>query len=70
MIVLVIGVYNLNTDCDFDRRVIWAAIIYLASHIVLFSNFYFNSYVKPRGKAEDKNGTKSEALENRTKKDL
>ena len=69
MIVVVIGVYNLNTDCDFDRRVIWAAIIYLASHIVLFSNFYFNSYVKP-GKAEHKNGIISESSEKPNKKDI
>ena len=44
--ILVHTSYTLYLDCDFDKRVQWALVIYLLSHLALFSNFYFQSYLK------------------------
>ncbi|XP_064400005.1 very long chain fatty acid elongase 4-like [Halichondria panicea] len=49
LIGLSAGIYNIVTGCDFDQRVIWSSIVYLISHIFLFSNFYMHSYVKRNG---------------------
>lgn len=45
-IVIAQNVYALYTDCDYDKRVEWACVIYLSSLFILFMNFFIRSYVK------------------------
>lgn len=45
-IVIAQNVYALYTDCDYNRRVEWACVIYLSSLFILFMNFFIRSYVK------------------------
>lgn len=44
-----ITVYNLTTGCGYDKRVQWAALIYLTTQFLLFLNFYMKSYTRPKG---------------------
>lgn len=45
-VVIVQNVYAIYTDCDYDKRVEWACVIYLSSLFILFMNFFIHSYVK------------------------
>ena len=40
----------LYLDCDYDKRPQWALVVYLLSHILLFTSFYQKTYSKPRQK--------------------
>ena len=43
------NMYALITDCDFDKRVELSCVVYLSSLFLLFSNFFIQSYLKPKG---------------------
>lgn len=38
----------LYLDCDYDKRPQWTLVVYLLSHILLFTNFYRRAYSRPR----------------------
>ncbi|QGM48699.1 MPPV-075 GNS1/SUR4-like protein [Magpiepox virus 2] len=43
---------SIYTDCPYPRWVQWAVIIYAVTFIILFGNFYFRTYKKPRSKEQ------------------
>jgi hypothetical protein len=47
------AIYVIAADCPFPKWMQWGMLIYMASLIVLFMNFYIQAYVKGRraGKA-------------------
>lgn len=45
-VVIAQNVYAIYTDCDYDKRVEWACVIYLSSLFILFMNFFIHSYLK------------------------
>ena len=45
-VVIAQNAYAIYTDCDYDKRVEWACVIYLSSLFILFMNFFIHSYVK------------------------
>ena len=53
MIILVHVSYGLYANCDFDKRPQVALVIYLLSHILLFSNFYRHTYSKKKKNGAD-----------------
>lgn len=59
-LVMIHALTGLTTDCKFPRPYVYALIAYLISHIILFSNFYWQTYTKPKQKktssAEVSNG--------------
>ena len=62
--------YNLLSGCGYDRRVQWAALIYLSTQFLLFMDFYIKSYTstatkkKQRKQEEEKGGETSAVLQN------
>ena len=50
-----VGIYSLYVECDYPRWMSWALILYMISFLVLFGNFYLQSYIK---KSKLKDGTK------------
>ena len=56
-VVIAQNVYAIYTDCDYDKRVEWACVIYLSSLFILFMNFFIRSYVKRPVQRHRKDGT-------------
>ncbi|KAH3882567.1 hypothetical protein DPMN_006508 [Dreissena polymorpha] len=50
--------YAIYSDCGFPNLYNWALIFYDFTHIALFSNFYYNTYKKPR-QPDSKRGDKA-----------
>ncbi|PIK33878.1 putative elongation of very long chain fatty acids protein 4 isoform X1, partial [Apostichopus japonicus] len=48
ILVMIHAVAGLFQDCAFPRPFVFALVSYLISHIILFSNFYFHTYTKPK----------------------
>jgi len=46
MFCLCVAIYSLWSDCDFPRWMSQGLIIYMISFLVLFGNFYLQSYIK------------------------
>ena len=56
-VVIAQNVYAIYTDCDYDKRVEWACVIYLSSLFILFMNFFIHSYVKRPVQSHRKDST-------------
>eukprot|EP00731_Ephydatia_muelleri_P006067 Em0003g315a len=52
LVMLVHCTHSLLIECGYDRRPQWIYFFYLLSHIALFSNFYRNAYIKPKGTSD------------------
>ena len=52
LVMLVHCIISLLIECAYDRRPQWILFFYLLSHIALFSNFYRNAYIKPKGTSD------------------
>ena len=51
-------------DCRYDTRPQWALVVYMLSHLALFSNFYKHTYLGPMGgkkRRERENGGRAVA---------
>ena len=56
---IVIYIINvLRIDCGFSRNQLYIHGVYLITLIVLFSNFYFQSYINKRNNSNNNNGQK------------
>jgi hypothetical protein len=49
-----IGIY---TSCGYPKQYEWALIAYAFSHVLLFGNFYYHSYVKNKQRKTQQNGS-------------
>lgn len=52
--VIVVSTYNLLSGCGYDRRVQWAALIYLFTLLFLFLDFYTKSYTNTATKKKQR----------------
>ena len=68
-----VGIYSLYVDCDFPRWMSWALILYMISFLVLFGNFYLQSYIKKNKSMKDSkvaNGHTEKPLQNGSHSEL
>ena len=67
-IALSVAVYTLYSDCEFPEWMSWALILYMISFLVLFGNFYVQSYLKKSSSSLKKTKEEEESKTNGFKK--
>ena len=47
-IVIIHNIVNICADCDYPKWGSWVMMFFTIPHVILFSNFYYNAYIKRR----------------------
>ncbi len=62
MVVMGHTLNSLRVDCEFDIRPRITLVVYLMSHILLFSNFFRQTYIRPKPAPRSDKAASNEGL--------